>query len=130
MWFFKKKKKEVITPSTPIKRECQHKWKDFPWYIDARWGRFPNNKNYWCDIELKEPYVCIWCKKREDILLKKWHREPIREEDIITLVNEINTRHKSKIKSREEIEDEIQDFLHDVDRTYLQIYEKIHNQNN
>lgn len=60
----KNKNKNENLPSTPP--PCKHKWKDFPWYIDS--ALFDNTKLH---IRIIEPYVCIYCKKRKDIILKK-----------------------------------------------------------
>ena len=61
MFFSKKKKEEKSNNHT---KTCNHKWKDFPWYIDSTWC---TDQTF--NLTIIEPYVCIFCKERKNIEL-------------------------------------------------------------
>lgn len=133
--FSRKKKKELpIEPQVPAAPpECQHKWKDFDWYVE--WNYFPSmtdngmiitkRENYGeLDIKIKEPYVCVWCKKREDKILRSIHFDKINEQEAKNRFAEICKN--PHVRPREEIEDEIADMEHSIDREYLSIVETMY----
>ena len=117
MWHFKKDPEPTV---------CQHKWKDFPWYMTSTWH--PNEYNNRGDGEIKiiEPYICIWCKERKDVVLQTIGHCGITWKNFVELKNDIEDTYRNKLELRAEVEDKIQDFIHDVDHVYLQLYEKIH----
>ena len=130
----KKKKEPPIEPQVPAAPpECKHKWKDFDWYVE--WKYIPcmtdngmiitKRENYGeLDIKVKEPYVCIWCKKREDKILRSIHFDEIGEKEAKERFDEI--RKNPHVRPREEIEDEIADMEHSIDREYLSIVETMY----
>lgn len=113
--FFRKKNetiKEVVPP------ECDHKWKDFKWYI--RVDRPLDSYT----LKILEPYVCIHCKKRKDIVL---FQEQIRgREQVDKRVEELVSFYKDYLQDIAILEDEINDFQL-VDRDYLKIAENLYN---
>ena len=127
MIWFKKKEPEVAPQSPPeIKHECFHKWKDFDWYIDFIYNRYSGRPYGQTEIKIIEPYVCVLCGKREDKILMRYYNDAISEEDARKQLRKITDEHKSFLKSRLQIEDEIADMQHHVDREYLQIMEKLY----
>ena len=103
------------------KKECQHKYKDFDWYITS---------NYYIDshilsIKIIEPYVCIFCGNRIDKELHTYETVCNREE-IDEKVNTFIKPYQSRLKVRAFVEDEINDFIL-VDKDYIEAYMLIHN---
>ena len=113
--FFGKRKKEIQT--------CNHKWKDFPWYIVI--GEYDTSKYPYDDlrytIRVKEPYVCIKCKKRRDELLYSYECDSKDYRD--KKVEELRSQYSDKIKPIVEVEDMVLDEQL-VDRDYLKLIEQ------
>ena len=125
MGLFNRSKKETskghTSPPLPPPKKCNHKFQDFPWYIE---GEESSNHPYdfepWYHLTIKEPYVCIHCGERQDKVL--WeitrcgnHKEATECLDAVT------EQFKDRIKHRAEIEDMIND-MKLVDPQYLQYY--------
>lgn len=108
---------------------CNHKWKDFPWYmrIDER-IKVPDEP--WKDVrkiyvvEVYEPYVCVKCKKRRDEHLGGFESNDKSLRD--KKAEEIKKKYADKIKGSIEIEDMILDEQL-VDRRYLELLEELNN---
>ena len=100
---------------------CPHTWKDFPWYINFVYNTYTSELK----VCIYEPYVCVHCKKREDICLDTYVRtnipsvEKAREE-----VSKIEKNLEGHTKPRVLVEDMINDYIY-VDREKLGIIEKI-----
>ena len=118
MFFNRKKNKNKNPPSPP---PCNHKWKDFPWYINST--LFDNSKFL---IEIIEPYVCIYCKKRKNIVLEKITRLNITRSRADELICELEEKYKDHIKDEAIVNDMINDMIL-VDREYLRLYEEVVN---
>ena len=119
MWPFKKKK-EVKARVLPPKK-CEHKYKDFDWYITSNYYLNTNILK----IEIIEPYVCIFCGNRIDKVLHTY--ETVCDKDKINKkVKDFIEPYQSKLKERAFIEDEINDFIL-VDKDYIEAYMLIHN---
>lgn len=114
-WLFNRKKKETVLE----KKECNHKWKDFPWYMR---GEYYNGYQS-CRIQMYEPYVCIKCKKRKDILLNEIKRQNISWKEFQELVNETEECYKDHVQPTCIVEDQIHDFQM-IDKAYLEAFEK------
>jgi len=125
MIWFKKKEPEVAQPPPEIKHECHHKWKDFDWYIEMEYNRYLSGPYGRVEIKIIEPYVCVLCGEREDKQLMRYYNDKISEEDAREQLRKITNEHKSFLKSRLQIEDEIADMQHHIDREYLQILENL-----
>lgn len=124
MGFFNRSKKEPAkqyVPAPPPPKKCEHKFQDFPWYIEGEEG---SNKFYdfdsWYRLTIKEPYVCIYCGERQDKVLWKMTRYGSHKEAVETL-DAISNQFKDRIRHRAEIEDMIND-MQLVDPQYLQYY--------
>lgn len=120
MWPFRKKAEvpKVIEP-----RPCQHKYKDFPWYVE---GKYDYNT---CleTIHVIEPYVCILCGHRKDVILDTVSRYYSQFEDAEKFYENFrnNVAYAEKIKPRAIVEDMIND-MSLVDQKYLDIYMQLH----
>ena len=116
---FKKKQKPNLWIK-PMKHPsaCQHKWKDFKWYIDAKW----NSDCFRGKIRIIEPYVCIFCKERKEIvLLEEGFKSSV---SFDKRVKELKIKYDEYLENRVIIEDQINDFQL-VDREYLEIARKL-----
>ena len=114
MWWPFKKKKPVPAVSEPP--PCRDKWQDSPrisrFYFDYGKGTLK--------VEIWEPYVCIYCKKRENRkLIEDWYSD-ISGEKIDKLIEEYKQKYKEHCKHEAVVEDEINDFQL-VDREWLEI---------
>ena len=99
----------------PKKKECEHKWRDYNWYLEYEGKSFPNgNKTF--NYTIYEPYVCIYCHKRNTVELENGIID-IRNKTMSDAVRELYQKYP-KIKSRALVEDEINDDIY-VDREHL-----------
>lgn len=113
MGFFKKK---------PSPKHCAHKWKDFKWYIEATYYSSDNSFN----IKIIEPYVCIYCKERKNVILKEHNSVCCTEREANNIYNNWEKRYSGNLEDRAIIEDKINDMTL-VDREYLELYDKVVN---
>lgn len=129
--FSRKKKKEepiveIQVPAAPP--ECKHKWKDFDWYVEWSYNPIYNNgvrETYGeLDIKVIESYLCLWCHERHNKVLRSIHFDSINEQEAKERFDEICKN--PHIRPREEIEDEIADMEHSIDREYLSIVETMY----
>lgn len=130
--WMKKKNKTEISPTgansnlTPPPQICKHTWKDFPWYIEGRYSKYASgSSNY--TMEVKEPYVCIYCGKREDKLLERIERDNITLQQADEILQNTTAMYTEYCKPRAVIEDMINDFKL-VDPQTLYYYELLHKQ--
>lgn len=121
MLFGKKKKIEQVTP--PKAKECDHKYRDFPWYIESKFTRSTTyyGARFDYNIKIMEPYVCIHCKKRKDVLLQEFSASGVSYETYENTFNQICNRYKDHLKDKAVIEDMIND-MQLVDQEYLKWY--------
>lgn len=130
MGLFKRKRTEepIQEPITYEPPPCKHKWRDFDWYIVWEYKpeyTYAGTREHYGEltIDVYEPYVCIWCKARENRKLRNIHFDKIDEQEAKARYEEI--RKNPHVRPREDIEDEIADIEHNIDREYLAIAEKI-----
>lgn len=97
-----KKKKQPIVSSQEYK--CKHLWKDFGFFYKSDY--WPGDR--YGEIKVYEPYVCIFCKERKNILLATLEYNHTSLEAMT--VNEEEVSKKYNIKDRVLLEDEINDF--------------------
>ena len=100
--------------------KCQHKYKDYDWYLEYE---VPNNKNIF-KYRIFEPYVCLLCGDRKDVKLEEGII-PLNERSYYDILETMRNSYP-KIRSRADIEDEIQDDIH-VDKEYLKWHEFLRN---
>ena len=106
-------------PVSPPPKKCNHKFQDFPWYIEGEESDDFYSR-HWYHLTIKEPYVCIYCGERHDKVLWEIKRYGSHKEAIQGL-DDINEKFKDHIRHRAEIEDMIND-MQLVDPQYLQYY--------
>lgn len=104
---------EPPTPEPPPK--CQHKYRDYSWYMEYEAQHFPNG-NKVLNYRIFEPYVCVVCHERYDACLEKGTIS-LNDKTLNDAVKSITDRYP-KITNRAEIEDAINDDIH-VDLEYL-----------
>lgn len=114
----KEKAKEYIP--TPPQKKCNHKFQDFPWYVEGEEGDNGYTFAPWYHLVIKEPYVCIYCGERRDKVLWEIKRYGNHKEAVKAL-DDICEKFKDRIRHRAEIEDMIND-MQLVDPQYLQYY--------
>lgn len=123
MWPFKKKK---AAPPPP----CNHKWKDFDPYVEASWdvsSRYAGKERGDLHMLLIEPYVCVWCKKRENRVLVQAHWFDITEDAREAHILHWEDQYGDLIKPKGKVEDKVQDFIM-LDPPYLEAYDRLHPQ--
>lgn len=113
MGLFKKKKQPVV-------EEHVHKWRDFNWYMKASYsdGR--------CSIEIYEPYVCVSCKTRKDILLYR-HDSRCSKAEFYDKVREYEKEFADNLRPKAVIEDQVNDMIL-VDKDFIEAWDKLHKQ--
>lgn len=116
MGIFNRKKKEQIK-----QRVCNHKWKDFHWYLEATY--FKDDGGF--QIKVIEPYVCIYCKERKDVVLREQRTYCTRKE-ASEICDNWEEKYQEHLKDKALVEDEIHDMIL-VDKEYLELYNKVIN---
>lgn len=124
--FWKRKKEE--TQVREIHFPCNHKYKDFPWYLKTSWHNA--NYDYKIDmitnshgkINIIAPYVCIHCKEQKDVVLlsEKVDSQKVFHERI----KEIQEKYKDKLCDKVIVMNQINDFQL-IDREYLEAARKL-----
>ena len=115
MWF----KKKVVTPPLQGKKiECNHKYIDFDWYMEGIYHE--DTRSY--EISVYEPYVCILCRHRKNVLL---YRTTGRGFDAFKNDRQVLKNTYPKVKDRAFVEDKIAD-MQLLDPYYLEAYYKLH----
>lgn len=110
MAFWGRKKQEPQVQ--PVKRECQHKYRDFPWYIECQvYG------NHTFEVRVVEPYVCVWCGHRKDVTLQEFSKYGGNKEARQAITG-LMQEYGDHIQARAFIENDIHD-MQLVDRDYL-----------
>lgn len=119
MWPFNKNSKTAIKP---IKEVCEHKYKDFSWYLE---GQYEGDSKT-VTATIYKPYVCIHCGHRKDVVLDEICHSPITFEEAKKLFAYLKEFYKDKLKEKAYVEDEIHDMML-VDRSYIDIYMALRN---
>lgn len=112
---FKRFRRPDPPPAPP---ECQHKWRDFDWYMETRWF------NNYLTIQITEPYVCVACKKRKDVvLMRKEHACKLKE--AAAIIAEYEKVYADRIRDKVTVEDEVNDAIL-VDREFIDAWDRLH----
>lgn len=103
---------------------CAHKYRDFHWYIEGECQIHPVRK---FKIQIIEPYVCVWCGNRKNMILQTVSREGdlASEKAMIEATKSLLNTYEDKIRPRAYVEDEIND-MQLVDRDYLRALALLH----
>ena len=120
VFFPKRKRKDSVpVPYTPPEKTCDHKWKDFNWFI--AYDDIPVNGVV--TYTIYEPYVCIHCKELKEVILETGQFRARGMEDVEKKINKIREKYPL-IKPIAIVQDEIND-LQLVDRDYLRIASQV-----
>lgn len=121
--FGKKKKQESVSITLAPPKECEHKFSDFPWFLDVSVERdcsyYHLRYNY--TIKVIEPYVCIFCKERKDVILDVFRGVGVCYDDFSAKLKAVTKQYEDHLQNRAVIEDMISD-MQLVDREYLKYY--------
>jgi len=117
--------KPVQEPPRPISivKACEHKWKDFDWYLPTNIEKISQYK-YVLRYSMVEPYVCIHCHERKNITLESSSITFAGQDayrDLNKFIESLTQRYP-KIKDRAVVEDAVNDEQL-VDREYIRIAE-------
>lgn len=102
-------------PDVNKKIECDHKFRDYDWYLKYKIG-YVNGKHKF-SYTIYEPYVCVKCGERKDIELESAEMDYFEGFNMKRTLDTIQKAYP-KIRPLAEIEDEIGDDIR-VDREYL-----------
>lgn len=117
---FKLFKKNKPAPDTP--KVCRHVWKDFPWYTEEVYYTDTNR----FELKVIEPYVCIHCKERKNVVLKELSLNSITTKGAGKTLTQIQEKYADELMDRAYVEDMIAD-AQLIDREKLALYESIIN---
>lgn len=113
VWPFKKKKP---VPAVVEPQPCKHKWQDFPWIMSFYYDYGQQTLK----VIINEPYVCIYCKERQDrVLTRDWYTG-VDKEEIDRLMDKYREKFKDRVEPKAVVEDKINDYQM-VDREWLEI---------
>ena len=99
-------------------KECKHKYKDFPWYIEYTPYTDMYGTKY--TVKIKEPYVCLLCGNRIDKTLCSQLNLTKREAE--KCIDEFMDIHKDRIQDAAIVEDMVND-CQLVDKSFLESYD-------
>ena len=116
-WFNRKSKVEEVKPQKPV---CNHKYKDFPWFYEARY----NTSTRELVFKVWEPFVCIHCKERINRLLYERNSYYKTYEEADDYVTQFREKYADRMEEEVVVEDMIAD-MQLVDRDYLLIAETL-----
>ena len=116
-WFNRKSKVEEVKPQKPV---CNHKYKDFPWFYEARY----NTSTRELTFKVWEPFVCIHCKERINRLLYERNSHYKSYEEADDYVTQFREKYADRMEEEVVVEDMIAD-MQLVDRDYLLIAETL-----
>lgn len=116
-WFNRKSKVEEVKRQKPV---CNHKYKDFPWFYEARY----NTSTRELTFKVWEPFVCIHCKERINKLLYERNSHYKTYEEADNYVTQFREKYADRMEEEVVVEDMIAD-MQLVDRDYLLIAETL-----
>ena len=78
-------------------------------------------------MKLIEPYVCVWCGERKNIVLQEFYQEQISNprQEMVSITKSLIDTYGDRIQPRAMVEDEIHD-MQLVDRDYLRALALVH----
>lgn len=116
-WFRKDKKQSIKEVEMPH----QHTWKDLPWYMQTYYRGSDKIAGY----NIIEPYVCITCGERKNIILEEGDYERISSNQREKIYEEVREKYKEYLKPQAVVEDMINDILLVKDPEYLAMFEEM-----
>ena len=123
MGIFSRKKDIPIPQYQPVFPEIKHEhtWKDLPWYMEVEYSGTKNTAQY----EIIEPYICITCGERKNIVLEKCAWQNISSTDRDEEYEKIKKKYKKYLKPRAVVEDMINNILLVKDPDHLEMVENM-----
>ena len=123
MGIFSRKKDKHIPQYQPVFPEIKHEhtWKDLPWYMEIEYS----GTNHTAKYEIIEPYICITCGERKNVVLERNTWQNISSTDREEKYKEIYKRYKKYLKPRAVVEDMINNILLVKDPEHLEMVENI-----
>ena len=107
MKLFNRKQEQL--PVTPT-QECEHKMQDFPWYIESNMTTGIYQSENKLVYQIIEPYVCIYCGARKDVVLEKREIIGYSKSEMRKMLDYVQEVYSDRIKPKPIIEDMINDF--------------------
>jgi len=101
--------------------KCSHKFRDFHWYVEG------TAYAHHFSMKLIEPYVCVWCGERKNVVLQEFYQEQISNprQEMVSITKSLIDTYGDRIQPRAMVEDEIHD-MQLVDRDYLRALALVH----
>ena len=99
----------------------EHTWKDLPWYMEVEYNGAKNTAQY----EIIEPYICITCGERKNVVLEKCAWQNITAKDRDEEFAKARKKYKRYLKPRAVVEDMINNILLVKDPEHLEMVENI-----
>ena len=123
MGIFSRKKDISIPQYEPVFPEIKHEhtWKDLPWYMEVEYSGTKNTAQY----EIIEPYICITCGERKNVVLEKCAWQNITAKDRDEEFAKVQKKYKRYLKPRAVVEDMINNILLVKDPEHLEMVENI-----
>lgn len=119
MWF---KKKKTESPTIEIvEPPHEHIWKDFPWYMETNYS----GERRWAKYKIIEPYVCVTCGERKNIILEQEEWTNISSSERVKEYRRIKQIYKKYLKPRAVVEDMINNVLLVKDPSRLKMLEEL-----
>lgn len=120
MWPFRKKKEEKIEEELLFsKPKHLHVFKDMPWYMEEEYS----GEGRWALYRIIEPYICIYCGERKNVVLDKTRWDNITPADREKFYEEVRHTYKKYLKPKAVVEDMINNILLVRDPKYLDTVE-------
>ena len=123
MGIFSRKKDISIPQYEPVFPEIKHEhtWKDLPWYMEVEYSGTKNTAQY----EIIEPYICITCGERKNVVLEKCAWQNITAKDRDEEFAKVQKKYKRYLKPRAVVEDMINNILLVKDPEHLEMVENL-----
>lgn len=120
MGIFTRKKMAEYDPVFPeLKHE--HVFKDMPWYMEVEYNGTKNTAQY----EIIEPYICITCGERKNVVLEKCTWQNITPKERDEQYEKVKKRYRKYLKPRAVVEDMINNILLVKDPDHLEMVENM-----
>ena len=117
-WFRKKNKKPELSIED-ILPPHEHTWKDMPWYMEEEYS----GEERWALYRIIEPYICITCGERKNVVLDKTRWDNITSVDREKFYKEVRHTYRKYLKPKAVVEDMINNILLVKDPEYLDTVE-------
>lgn len=123
MGIFNRRKNTSIPEYQPVFPELKHThtWKDLPWYMTVSY----NGGKKEADYEIIEPYICLTCGERKDVILERCSWQNISSDDRDKEYEKVKKRYKQYLKPRAVVEDMINNILLVKDPNHLEMVENM-----